>query len=169
MNIERYDRTSRYLHWASAAVILWASLSGFYLATLDAASTLRAWLSFLNVSLTTAFTPVFIVRVFHAIRTTKPASLNVPVWQQRVAHIVHALLYALTSVVLASGILMMEHAISVFGLVSIPNPVTDPDWNRYFYAMHRTSCAALFMLVVLHVAAVVRHQRAGRAVLARMS
>ena len=103
MNTARYDRLSRYLHWASAAVIIWASLTGFYLATLEPASNLRAWLSWFNVSLTTAFTPIFVARIIHATRTRKPASLDVPRWQQRLAHLVHALLYAMTSVVLASG------------------------------------------------------------------
>jgi cytochrome b561 len=168
MNTERYDRLSRFLHWVSAAVIIWASLSGFYLATLEPAAALGAWLSWFNVSLTTAFTPVFVMRIIHAIRTSKPASLNVPRWQQRLAHLVHALLYAMTSVVLASGVLMMNHDISVFGLVTLPKPIADPDWNLYFYTMHRQSCAALFLLVLLHVAAVVRHMRAGRPVLARM-
>jgi cytochrome b561 len=169
MNNERYDRAARYLHWASAAVIIWASVSGFYLATLDQSSVLRAWLSYFNVSLTTVFTPVFVMRLIHAIRTDKPESLDVPRWQQRAAHLVHALLYAVTSVVLASGLLMMDHAINVFGLVSLPNPLSDPALNGFFYTMHRHSCAVLFSLVVIHVAAVVRHQRAGRAVLARMS
>jgi cytochrome b561 len=169
MNTKRYDRLSRYLHWASAAVIIWASLSGFYLATLDPGSALRGGLSFFNVSLTTAFTPLFVIRVIHAVRTSKPASLNVPRWQQRVAQIVHSMLYALTSIVLASGILMMDHSINVFGLIMLPNPITDAGVNHYFYLMHRHSCAALFILVVVHVAAVVRHQRAGRPVLARMT
>jgi cytochrome b561 len=168
MNTQRYDRLSRSLHWASAGVIIWASLSGFYLAALDPASTLRAWLSWINVSLTTAFTPVFVVRLVHAIRTGKPGSLQVPRWQQRLARLVHALLYAMTSVVLASGVLMMNHSINVFGLVSLPNPVADPAWNGYFHTLHRQSCAALFFLVVLHVAAVIRHTAAGRPVLARM-
>ena len=70
---------------------------------------------------------------------------------------------------LASGFLMMDHAIDVFGLITLPNPVSDPGWNQYFYWLHRHSCAALFLAVVLHVTAVLHHQRAGRAVLARMS
>ena len=168
MNTARYDRLSRYLHWASAAVIIWASLTGFYLATLEPASNLRAWLSWFNVSLTTAFTPIFVARIIHATRTRKPASLDVPRWQQRLAHLVHALLYAMTSVVLASGVLMMDHDISLFGLITLPNAIADPDWNRYFHALHRQSCAALSLLVMLHVAAVIRHLRAGRPVLARM-
>ena len=169
MNKQRYDRLTRYLHWVSAAVILWASLSGFYLATLDQHAAIRGWLSWFNVSLTTVYIPVFVVRVIHACRSQRPTKLAVPGWQQRVAGIVHAVLYALTSVVLVSGVLMMDHAIDVFGIVTLPNPITDSHWNAVFYKVHRQSCAALFLLIVLHVAAVIRHQRAGRRVLARMT
>ena len=169
MNTEKYNRAARTLHWISAAVIIWASLAGACIGLLDKHSALRAWLAAFNVSLTTAFTPLFVLRVINAVRSGKPASLDVPPWQQRAAHLVHALLYALTLVALASGFLMMDHAIDVFGLVTLPNPVTDPDWNQSFYRVHRHSCAALFLFVMLHVAAVIRHQRAGRPVLARMS
>jgi cytochrome b561 len=169
MNTDKYNRVARTLHWISAAVIIWASVAGIFIGLLDKHSALRAWLAAFNVSLTTAFTPLFVLRVVNAVRSRKPVSLDVPRWQQHAAHFAHALLYALTSVALASGFLMMDHAIDVFGLVTLPNPVNDPDWNRYFYWLHRHSCAALFLLVMLHVAAVVRHERAGRPVLARMT
>ena len=84
-------------------------------------------------------------------------------------HSAHALLYALTSIALASGFLMMDHGIGVFGLFTLANPLSDPDWNGVFYGVHRASCTALFLLVVVHVAAVVHHHRAGRPVLKRMS
>jgi len=169
MKTETYGRLARYLHWASAGVIIWASISGFYLATLNADSVLRGWLSWFNVSLTTTFTPLFVVRVINAMCTAKPAPVAVPLWQQRAARYVHTLLYAVTSVVLASGILMMNHDINLFGVAMIPNLLGDPPWNERFYIVHRLSCAVLFVLVAAHVAAVVRHHRAGRAVLARMT
>ena len=169
MDTQKYNRLARTLHWVSAAVIIWASVAGIFIGLLDKQASMRAWLAAFNVSLTTAFTPLFVLRLINAVRSGKPASLDVPRWQQQTAHLVHALLYALTAVALASGFLMMEHAIDVFGLLTLPNPISDPDWNHYFYRIHRHSCAALFLLVMLHVAAVVRHQRAGRPVLARMS
>lgn len=169
MDTHRYNRLARYLHWISAAVIIWASLSGFYLATLDQCSPVRAWLSWFNVSLTTVFAPVFAIRVIHACRSEKPVALAVPRWQQRIAMAVHTSLYALTFLVLASGILMMDHSISIFGLLSLPNPVKDAVWNQAFYAAHRQSCAALFILVLVHVAAVAQHHLSGRRILARMT
>lgn len=42
MTTQRYSLTARVLHWGSAAVILWASVSGFAVSGLPAESALRA-------------------------------------------------------------------------------------------------------------------------------
>lgn len=168
MTTTKYSLTARILHWISATVIIWATITGFFLATLDADSELRAFLSFLNVSLTTTFMPVFIIRVIYSARSNKPQEIDMPGWQQTAARAAHLSLYLVTGSVLTSGLLMMQHDISLFSLVSLPNPVSNLDWNEAFYRVHRYSCMALFMLVGLHVAAVIRHQRQGRNVLAQM-
>jgi cytochrome b561 len=165
----KYSLTARILHWISAAVIIWATSTGFFLATLDAESALRGFLSFLNVSLTTTFMPVFIFRPVYAARSKKPAMIDMPRWQQTAARTGHLSLYVVTGVVLASGLLMMTHDISLFNLASLPNPVSNAYWNGFFYGVHRYSCMALFLLVGLHLSAVIRHQRAGRNVLARIT
>jgi cytochrome b561 len=150
-------------------VIIWATLTGFFLATLDPASNLRAFLSYLNVSLTTTFMPVFIFRAIYAVKSRKPRMIDMPKWQQVAARTGHQSLYVVTGAVLLSGLLMMTHDISLFNLASVPNPVSSPYWNGIFYAAHRYSCMALFLLVTVHVSAVIRHQRAGRNVLARIT
>ena len=168
METIKYNRTARFLHWISAAVIIWATLAGFFMATLEPQSATRGFLSWLNVSVTTLFTPVFVFRVAYASHKRKPMFLQMPAWQQTVAGAVHRLLYILTGIVLASGLLMMQHKISGFGIAMLPNPLNSAYWNAFFYDLHRYSCMALFLLVSLHVAAVIRHQRAGRNVLSRM-
>ena len=81
----------------------------------------------------------------------------------------HALLYILTLVILLSGVFMMTRDINLFGLVSLPNPLDFPALNARFELVHKYSCRLLTLFVVLHVAAVVRHHRAGRKVLSRMT
>ena len=61
---------------------------------------------------------------------------------------------------------MMDHAISTFSVVSIPNPVHDPTWKGLSYRPQRYSCALLLLLLI--AAAVVRRRLAGRRALARM-
>jgi len=169
MKTARYSRTARILHWISAFIIIWATLTGFFLATLAPGSELRALLSSLNISLTTSFLPLFLIRLVYAGRSKKPAGLDVSARQQSAAQAAHVGLYALTTTVLMSGILMMNHDISVFGLVKLPHLVTNDSWNAAFYTLHRYSCMTLFLLVSLHVAAVVRHHRQGRKIMARMT
>ncbi len=169
MKTRKYSPLSRILHWISAAVIIWATLSGFFLATLTAESPIRGFLSSFNISLTTAFLPIFLFRLGYAIASKKPEKLSVPAWQQQAAAAAHALLYALTSVVLVSGVLMMDQPIAVFGLFEIPNPIRDTTWNGRFYIAHRMACATLFLMIAAHGAAVISHHRAGRRVLARMT
>ncbi len=168
MKTERYNQISRALHWVSAAVIIWASLSGFAITALASDSALRAVIAAFNVSLTTAFIPVFVWRMVHACRAPRPAALSVSRWQQRIARGMHAALYATTTVVLASGVLMMPNDISVFGWVTLPQVVDDPAWQLQFHRLHRLGCTLLGLMVTVHVAAVVAHHRAGRPVLARM-
>lgn len=168
MTVSKYSLIARAFHWISAAVTIWATLTGFFLATLDPASKLRAFLSYLNVSLTTTFMPVFIFRATYAVESRRPRMIDMPKWQQAAARAGHLSLYVLTGTVLLSGLLMMTHDISLFNLASVPNPVSSPYWNGFFYDVHRYSCVTLFLLVGIHIAAVIRHQRSGRNVLARM-
>ena len=59
---------------------------------------------------------------------------------------------------------MMTRDINLFGLVSLPNPLDFPALNARFELVHKYSCRLLALLVILHVAAVIRHHRAGRKV-----
>lgn len=169
MKSDKYSRLARILHWISAAVIIWATVTGFFMAALQPESALRAFLSSLNVSLTTLFLPVFFLRMANAALSKGPAELPVPKSQRRAASLMHVSLYATTTIVLLSGVLMMNHDIAVFGLVRLPNPLTDQYWNGLFYGLHRWSCATLALLVIAHVCAVIHHHRRGRRIMSRMA
>lgn len=164
---DRYSHTARVLHWLSAAVILWATVTGLY-AAVWAGPELKALISFLNVSVTTLLIPVFALRIGYRLVSRQPGPLAVTLSEQRAARVGHFLLYALTTLVLATGVAMMEHDIQVFDWLSIARPVTDPDVNRCFAVAHRATSGLLGLMLLLHVAAVVRHQRRGVRVLRRM-
>ncbi len=165
---DKYSHLARVLHWASAAVVLWATLTGVY-AAVWADAELRDLIAFVNVSLTTLLIPVFALRVGHRLMSRKPAALAVSGIERRAAAIGHFALYALTAVVLASGVLMMERDIEVFGWVSFERPIADPAVNLAFGLVHRATTGLLSLMVLIHVAAVVRHHRRGIQVLARMT
>lgn len=162
-----YTDIAKLLHWVSAAVIVWATASGL-IAGFFNDEPARACLASLNVSLTTLFVPVFVVRVIYRLVAGHPAASGLSPAALRSARIGHAALYALTAVVLGSGLLMMPHDIDVFDWISVPQPVRNQALNKLFGNVHRTASITLAILVLGHVAAVVRHERRGTPVLYRM-
>lgn len=158
-----YSRTRVLLHWFSAAIILWATASGFYVAFADSPASVKQGIGFINVSLTTVLIPFFALRLCLAIAGSRRRDAGEPL-----ARIAHRAIYATTTVVLATGVLMMERDINVFHLVVIPAPLSGPAATAAFNAAHKYACMVLAGLVALHVAAAAKHHLAGNPVLDRM-
>jgi cytochrome b561 len=168
MKSSPYTRTQVALHWLSAVIIVWATISGFYVGLLPVSAGLKSLIGFINVSLTTLLIPFFFWRTVLA-------------WQHRgraghgsgamawVVKAVHGLLYGLTWLVLISGVLMMDRPINVFNVVQFPAPLSDPQLTHAITQLHIILCVLLGGLVGLHVAAVIKHQLCGNKVLRRMS
>lgn len=164
----RYGAPARWLHWLSAAVILWALASGLAMAAGTLAPAPKAAVTGFNVAITTAFLPIFLLRIAWALVAPHPGPLTTARKQRLAARIGHLALYATTSVVLVSGVLMMDRPIDLFGLATLPRPLTDDAWCQWFAGLHRDSCAYLTIFLALHLAAVAWHQLRGRRVLQRM-
>ncbi|MCP1453814.1 cytochrome b [Pseudomonas kilonensis] len=163
-----YSRRRVLLHWVSAAIILWALVSGFYVAFNPVSASTEQWVGSLNVSLTTLFIPFFVWRAclfFGALEARRTASS----FTQWLALAVHTLIYLVIGIVLVTGVLMMKSAISVFGIVHIPQPLGDPALIELANTLHTLSCAGLSVLVALHLCAVLWHEFSGRRVVRRMS
>lgn len=162
-----YSHTAKVLHWISAAVILWAIVTGLVTRAF-ADGPLREWLVSFNISLTTLFIPIFAVRVVYRLVAQPPAALDLPPAKLRLARLGHAVLYAATGVVLASGVLMMPHDIDVFSWITIPRPIRNAPLNNLFGDLHIAASITLAILTLGHILAVVRHERRGTRVLDRM-
>ncbi|WP_221740252.1 cytochrome b [Stenotrophomonas maltophilia] len=162
----RYSKAQVLLHWISAVIILWATVSGFYVALLDVPHTVAETIGFFNVSITSVLIPLFAIRVVIAISNHRDAPASGAEWAALIAH---AALYLVTTVVLLTGVLMMEREINVFNLVSFPQPIRDPQLTMAFNTAHRYACVVLGGLLFLHIAAVVKHHLSGNAILKRMS
>ncbi|UVM61896.1 MULTISPECIES: cytochrome b [unclassified Pseudomonas] len=163
-----YSRRRVLLHWVSAAIILWALVSGFYVAFNPVSASTQQWVGSLNVSLTTLFIPFFVWRAclfFGALEARGTASS----FTQWLALAVHTLIYLVIGIVLVTGVLMMKNAISIFGIVHIPQPLGDPALIELANTLHTLSCAGLSVLVALHLCAVLWHEFSGRRVVRRMS
>ncbi len=81
---------------------------------------------------------------------------------------VHKCMYLVTGVVLTSGVMMMDRAINVFDVLSIPAPLESAGLIAVFKKIHDVSCVVLAVLVVLHMGAVIRHEVSGHRILRRM-
>lgn len=169
MTSEKYSRPRMLLHWCFAAIIVWASLSGFANTLLNLPEAISHGISFINVSLTTLLIPLFGARLYFALAhpvAEEPAqALHSAALLAKVGHLA---LYMAIGLVLLSGVLMMERPIDFFGLLVLPQPLHEPLLTAFFNRVHRYACVALTLLVVGHIGAVLIHQWRGHPVLRRM-
>lgn len=164
-----YSGQQKFLHWLSSIVILWALISGFYVALFDVPLAVKEWVAFVNVSLTTLYVPFFILRFYLSICYHRSTGAHYRSPAEYLALYVHRLIYLVIGVVLVTGILMMERAISVFDLFFIPQPLDNPDFIALSVTVHGWACRVLALLIGLHITAVIKHEVSGRSVLERMS
>lgn len=164
----KYSWQQIYLHWISAVIIIWATLTGFYASFLPQDNSVKEVIGFINVSLTTLFIPFFILRIFFCCAHGKPAVAPAQMKTQRIAHLVHMILYTNITIVLVTGVLMMDRAINVFNLIEIPSPLDNPEYIKSVNKTHIFFCATLGVLVLLHILAVIKHQLSGNTIIHRM-
>ncbi|MEA5206355.1 cytochrome b [Enterobacter mori] len=156
------------LHWLSAVIIIWATISGFYVALFDVTPGLKNWMGFFNVSLTTVFIPFFVLRLWYMFRLGKPKEHAPATIATHVAHVAHMALYINISVVLISGVLMMERDINVFHLFILPQPISNLEVTQLCNKIHIFSCSTLGALVLLHILAVIKHELFGKRIMRKM-
>ncbi|MCS3803371.1 cytochrome b561 [Chromobacterium alkanivorans] len=164
-----YPPLAAWLHWICAAVILWAMLSGFALASGALPPAVAAAIPPFNVALTTLLMPVFLLRIVYRASFRMPPPAGIAPAQHRLARRAHALLYLLTCLSLASGWLMMERPVDLFGLLTLPPSLEPGAATRALAKLHFASNVALALLLTGHIGAVIQHQRQGRRLLRRMS
>lgn len=172
MNIA-YTRTAVALHWLMALLILAALPLGLTMTELDLSPTklkLYAWHKWLGVT-------VFGLAVLRLVwRTTHPApplSAAIPAWQRGAAHALHWALYALMLVIPLSGWLMSSakgFQTVYLGVLPLPDLLAkDEAVGDLLQQVHRWLNYAMAALLVVHVAAALRHHLVERDdVLARM-
>lgn len=162
-----YSKPRIYLHWLSAAVILWATFSGFGVALLAPDDSYRAWVESFNPQLTSVFIPFFLWRAWLAVTANaKPPSQT---FQEHAAHWAHLAIYLTVTGVLITGVLMMTHPVTMLDFVQLPQLIHSAKALSTLHEIHHVLCAVLAGLVAVHVMAVVQHQVLGRSVLGRMS
>ncbi|VVN16471.1 hypothetical protein PS645_04072 [Pseudomonas fluorescens] len=169
MKTSGYSTLRVWLHWLSAAVIIWTLVSGFSVASFELLARIKQSVAFINVSLTTVFIPFFVWRLFIFITHVRQTGVSALGLMGKLVFLAHALIYFIVSIVLVTGAMMMDRPINVFGWISIPQPLSDPELIGSFVTLHIGACVVLSLLVVLHVGAVIVHEACGHRLLRRMS
>ncbi|WP_367316863.1 cytochrome b/b6 domain-containing protein [Pseudomonas sp. C32] len=169
MTVLVYSTLRVWLHWFSAAVILWTLLSGFFVASVDVSAPIKQSVASFNVSLTTVFIPFFVWRLFLFFSHVRCLDWKSILLVDALAPLVHVLIYLIVAIVLVTGVLMMDRPIDVFGVVEFAQPLRDPHLIARYFTVHIWACVVLSLLIALHVGAVIFHEACNHRVLRRMS
>lgn len=170
---DRYTTTAISLHWVVAALIVTAFSIGLIAVELPVSPQklrLYSWHKWVGVSIAL----LMLVRLGWRWRHPPPAlSPGMRRWERRAAAGTHALLYALLLAVPLSGWLMSSAAgfpVVYFGVLPLPDLVgKDKALADTLKLVHYALNKTLLLLVILHIAAALRHHLVNRnTVLTRM-
>ena len=156
----RYDTVAIGLHWLLAAALLGIFCLGAYMADLPLSMTrlkLFNWHKWAGITILA----LSVLRLVWRLTHRPPADLPAPAWQQRAAHLTHLALYALFFAVPLAGWAYSSASgfpVVVFGVLPLPDFVApDRALAETFKSLHGALAWGLAALVVLHVAAALKH------------
>ena len=157
----RYTGTAIALHWAMAVFILANLALGWTMSDLPfspARIRMFNYHKWIGMTILLLAAGRLVWRLFHR-PPTLPADL--PRWQRHAAHVVHGVLYAFFFAVPLAGWAYSSATgfpIVWLGLVPLPDWVpVDPALAKRLLLLHASLAYTLGGLVVLHVAAAIRH------------
>lgn len=173
----RYTATAISLHWLLAIAIVGTFCVGLYMADLPFSPQrlkLYNWHKWAGVTILALSVLRLVWRITHR-PPALPAAIehSMPRWQQVAHHATHHLLYALFFIVPLVGWAYSSAAgfpIVFLGVLPLPSFVpVSPELAEAIKPWHEITAYALAALVVLHVAAALKHQVIDRdGLLARM-
>jgi cytochrome b561 len=168
-----YAPAPRLLHWLIAAIVIPLILVGLVLHFDLAPKPARHTLTVLHISFGLTVLALMVVRL--AVRLTSPPPplpAAIPARERQASRLSHRLFYALLFAMPLFGITFEAfhpRPIPFFWLVSIPIflPENKPI-SHLFASFHFWGGMALIALLLVHVAAVIHHDRQGVPILQRM-
>jgi cytochrome b561 len=157
----RYHPVSMLFHWLLAVAIIGSLAVGLYMTGLSMSPTrlkLYNWHKWAGVMILLLSAARLLWRLTHK----PPADPPMPAWQQRAAHGAHRALYVLFFAVPLAGWAYSSAAgfpVVLFGVLPLPDWVpVNRDLSEAIKPLHKWLAYALGAVVVLHVAAALKHQ-----------
>jgi cytochrome b561 len=158
---QRYTGVAIALHWLLGALIIATFALGIYMHELPFSPTrlkLYNWHKWAGVTILT----LSAVRLLWRLTHRPPADPPMPAWQRLAAHGAHWVLYALFFLVPLAGWAYSSAAgfpIVLFGVLPLPDFVApDRELAEVLKARHAQLAFALGAVVLLHIAAALKHQ-----------
>jgi cytochrome b561 len=159
---DRYTRVAIALHWILALGILLQIALGFFLGDVPRGSPERsAWVNFHKSTGITLAALIVVRLAWRITHQPPPLPAAMPAWERIAARANHALLYVCMLGMPLSGYVasnFSKYGIAYFGLVTLP-PWGSDDKGVYaaFNAAHKVLALVFVGLIVLHVAAALKH------------
>lgn len=164
----KYDRRQIVLHWFSAIIILWALVSGISIGMLPLSESVIKCIAELNVSITFLFIPFFIYRIYLRKKLPLPEYHHLSGRHALLARSTQVILYFLVSVVLISGVLMLDKSYTVFSLLEIHPVSSDAIQIEAFKSLHAVASYLLGIALFAHIFAALMHLRSNTEVFDRV-
>ncbi|HZF81433.1 MAG TPA: cytochrome b [Rubrivivax sp.] len=172
-SVQRYTRTAVVFHWVLALALAISFGVGLYMAGLPFSPwrlKLYNWHKWAGVTILL----LSLLRLAWRLAHRPPAEPVAPAWQQKAARITHRAMYALFLLVPLIGWAYSSAAgfpIVLFGVLPLPDFVpVDRALSEWIKPLHEITAWTLAGLVVLHVAASLKHHLIDRdGLLSRMS
>ncbi|PHS27170.1 MAG: cytochrome b [Methylophaga sp.] len=176
----RYDRVQVTLHWLIAAIVFFMIGLGLYMVELPkkwelppGEESVRAFYFLLHKSMGITVAMLMILRVvWRLTHKVPPMPDTIPKWQQRAATTVHAVFYIMLLAIPLTGYLqsMYSKFHTKFWGITLPRMAeADKLAREQFSEIHQFLAYLLVVLIVLHVAAAIKHHLSGSGIFDRMS
>jgi cytochrome b561 len=159
--MQRYSRLSIFFHWLIALLIIGAFTLGSIMTDMKISPTklkYYSWHKWMGVTILALVALRLLTRLIKGAPAYPDRMKN---WEKKVASGTHALLYLLMFAVPLSGYFYTSAAgfpVVYLGLFELPTIIApNPELKPILKELHETLTSALFVLVVLHVLAALKH------------
>ncbi|WP_153101304.1 cytochrome b [Paraburkholderia hayleyella] len=158
-----YTRPAIALHWLIALLIVCGFALGWVMTDIPGFTPTKlryfSWHKWIGV---TIFALAVVRVIWRATHAAPPLPAATPPWQRAAAHLAHLALYLLMLVIPLSGYLYSSAAnvpVVYLGLVPLPRLIApDAELKVLLKTVHVVLNYSLLVLVVMHVAAALKHQ-----------